>query len=146
MRVGDGVHFTRSQPYLRWGINSNHPWNKAFLKRVRPGDVLWFIQSGNSGKAIGVAVFSRHCERLVGPLIAVTPTNDELGWTKDHGQWDVEVHYTDLYDLSACDVYTCIKSPLTVREFNRDKCDVNLESVYPFIVQFSKAISVSPST
>ena len=145
MRIGDGKHFKSSQSFLRWGINSDHPWNKSFIKRARAGDILWFIQGGNRGKAIGVATFTYQCERVIGPLIAVTPTNEELGWTKDEGTWDVEVHYTNLYDLTECDVYTEIKSPLTVRTFNRDKCSVDLEKIYPYILQFSKATIVRSS-
>lgn len=144
LRVGDGDHFIQSQPFRMWGINSKHTaWVPNFLRQIRPGDILWFIQSGNGGKAIGVAKFSHSRVREVGPLISLTPTNEELGWTKNEGEWDTEIHYTDLYDLTACDVYTQIKSPLVGRKFNESKCLINLPSIYPYIVQFAKAVLVS---
>lgn len=140
LRVSDGTHFKKSQPFMRWGINSKHSWASKFIRTVKPGDKIWFIQKESKGKAICVATFTRTNRREVGPLIDLTPTNQELGWTQEKGEWDTEVHYTDLYDLTDCDVLTDIKSPLVGRVFNKDKCSANLPELYPNIVRFSKAI------
>jgi hypothetical protein len=107
------------------------------MREIRPGDVIWFICSG--GRAIGVATFVRFCRRELGPLISVTPTDEDLGWTKSKGEWDTEVHYTDLYDVSGCDILTHIKSPLVGRKFNPEKCAVDLLREYENIVKYSKS-------
>jgi hypothetical protein len=142
LRVGDGDHFTSSQRYSRWGINSKHiAWVPSFLRKVRRGDVIWFIQSESGGKVMGVATFSHHCPRVTGPLIALTPTNDDLGWTKTEGYWDTEVHYTDLYDLSAIPrpLLTGIKSPLVGRRYNPAKCAVDLPTEYGYVTRYLHA-------
>jgi hypothetical protein len=142
LRVSDGTHFRKSQSFMRWGINSKHTWATKFIRTVKPGDKIWFIQKASKGKAFGVATFTSNNLREVGPLIDLTPTNEELGWTQEEGEWDTEVHYTDLYDLTDCDVFTEIKSPLVGRVFNREKCAINLLEVYPNIVRFSKATQI----
>jgi hypothetical protein len=143
LRVGDGQHFISSQSYMRWGVNSAHRgWVPKFLKDVKPGDILWFIQSESKGKVLGVATFVRHCPRELGPLIAVTPTDAELGWTQTAGEWDTEIHYKDLYDVSGCDIHTDIKSPLVGRKYNPLKCAVNLPEEYPRIVKYCSAVKI----
>jgi hypothetical protein len=138
LRVGDGNHFTTSQRYSRWGVYSKHSWVPSFLRNVRKGDLIWFIQSKSGGKVMGVASFSHHCPRVTGPLIALTPTNDDLGWTKTDGYWDTEVHYTNLYDLSTISVplLTRIKSPLVGRTYTPEKCSVDLPTEYIYITRY----------
>ena len=138
LRVGDGEHFVASQSRKIWGICSKDAWNKSFVRRVREGDVLWFIQSNTGGKVMGVATYSHHQARVLGPLIALTATNEELGWTKTHGAWDTEVHYTNLYDVSDVPqpILTGIKSPLVVRMYNPEKCAADLPSEYGSIVKY----------
>lgn len=113
------------------------------MKKVMPGDVLWFIKSKSGGQVLGVAVFERFQNRELGPLIAVTRTNDELGWTKQHGVWDIEVHYTLSYDLTKCNVKTQIKGPLVIRKFNRDKVDINLPTEYDYLLKYINATEVT---
>ena len=138
LRVGDGDHFVSSQSLKRWGIYSKDAWAKKFLRTVCEGDVLWFIQSNSGGKVMGVATFSHHRSRVVGPLIALTPTNEELGWTKTNGFWDTEIHYTNLYDLRTIPrpILTNIKSPLTGRVYNPHKCAANLYAEYDNITRY----------
>jgi hypothetical protein len=148
LRVADGVHFERSQKYMRWGVNSKHSWVPAFLRRVRSGDVLWFIKGKSNGQAIGVATFTQHCPRVLGPLIAITPTDEDLGWVESRGDWDVEVHYKDLYITDSLNILTNIKSPLVGRLFNSDKCTADLPLEFRNIIRYSTAvkfISCSPS-
>ena len=68
-------------------------------------------------------------KRIVGPLLNFTLTNKELGWTETEGNWDTEVHYTDLYNLSDCELYSDIKAACSIRLYN-DKCKVNLPIEY----------------
>jgi hypothetical protein len=145
LRVGDGIHFTRSQKFRRWGIDSKHTWAPAFMRRVRPGDCLWFIQGNSGGKIIGVATFTSCRPRELGPLFAVTPTNEELGWVETDGGWDTEVHYENLYDVSRLDLLTKIKSPLTGRLYNPEKCAVDLPHEYKNIVRYSQIVRVPDS-
>lgn len=143
LRVGDGEHFLASRRFRRWGVDSSHTnWVPNFMREVKPGDVLWFVRSGTGGRVIGVATFVRCCARELGPLVSVTPTNEDLGWTKTEGGWDTEVHYTDLYDVTECNILTHIKSPLVGRKFNPSKCAVDLPREYENIVKYSKSFLV----
>lgn len=141
LRVGDGNHFIASRSKNIWGVDSSHHWTMAFLRETKPGDRLWFVQSGTGGKVLAVASLVETRPRVVGPLLALTMTNEELGWTKTHGNWDIEVHYERLYDVSDCNILTAIKSPLVIRKYNPEKCRENLPELYPLITRFSKAIA-----
>jgi hypothetical protein len=139
LRVGTGTNFGRSRAFNCWGVNTARIWwVPNFLSNVREGDLLWFVQSNSKGKAIAVATFTRHCPRVLGPLVALTHTNEQLGWVDEDGEWDTEVHYTNLYDLSAIPhpVLTNIQSPLGIRVFNPFKCDVDLPKKYEGIVEW----------
>ena len=111
LRIGDGDHFIASSSKLIWGINSKNKFNvSTFLKNAEEGDILWFVKSGNKGQIIACAVFSRLKKREIGPLINITDTNEELGWIKSNGNWDTEVHYTNLLNLTHCNLLSNIKN------------------------------------
>ena len=137
LRVGDGVHFNASSSKSIWGITSQHSFAKGFLKTAKKGDLLWFVKSKTRGQIIAVATFTGTNKRILGPLIELTLTNSELGWDKSEGEWDTEVHYTDLYNLTSCNLISEIKSAGGIRLYN-DKCKVNLIAEYPQIVRYSK--------
>tara|TARA_B100001093_G_scaffold144658_1_gene137310 strand:+ start:14270 stop:14464 length:195 start_codon:yes stop_codon:yes gene_type:complete len=63
-------------------------------------------------------------------------TNEELGWSGSGTDWtsDVEIHYTDLYGLTNCELLTHIKSPKTIRKYN-EKCMINLAVEYNYITR-----------
>ena len=138
VRVGDGANFIASSRHAIWGIDSKNPDCKHFIKNVRPGDIVWFIKGKDSGLILGCATFVRCETRIIGPIITLSPTNEELGWTA--GDWDTEVHYTDLYDLSTIKLYTKIKSPKMIRRYN-NKCQVNLITEYPSIVRYRSTVA-----
>lgn len=140
LRIGDGVHFSASSPKSIWGVNAKYPCTKWFLSTVKEGDLLWFIKSKTKGQIVAVATFSGTKQRILGPLIALTLTNTELGWDKKEGDWDTEVHYKDLYNLTHCNLISDIKGPATIRSYN-DKCKVDLSAEYPHIVRYSKVTS-----
>ncbi len=130
---------------MRYGANSRYNWVKCFLKHARPGDILWFIKGGAcGGKAIGVATFTHHSPRVLGPLIALTPTNEDLGWTKSRGDWDLELHYKDLYDTDSLNILTNIKCHSSCR-FNPDKCNADLPMEFANIVRYSAVVRVNQS-
>ena len=135
-RVADGVHFNSSSSRSIWGVTSTNSNVKGFLKIVKEGDLLWFVTCKSKGKIVAVATFTSKNKRILdGPLSDRTLTNSELGWDKTEGEWDTEIHYNDLYNLTHCtNLLSEIKSPGTVRKYN-DKCKVNLITEYPDIVQ-----------
>jgi hypothetical protein len=140
LRVGNGENLVRSSKYRIWGIQTNtSPHGKFFIKNVRPGDRLWFVKSKSQGKILAVATYRSHNTRELGPLINTTMTNVELGWSNDDTNWtsDIELHYSDLYNLSACDLLTHIKGPSTIRKYD-DKCRVELAVEYSYIIRYSK--------
>lgn len=134
-RVGDGEHFRKSFPYSIWGISSPHPFSKNFIQFVKVGDILWFVETG--GLLVAVATYVKVEKRVLGPILNLTLSNEDLGWTKTNGDWDTEIHYKDLYNISQCSLNAGIKSPLTIRRYNA-KCKVDLPKEYPSIVRYSK--------
>jgi predicted secreted protein len=140
LRVGDGKNLIRSSKYKIWGIQtitSTH--GKHFVENVKPGDRLWFIKSKSQGKIMAVAIYRSHNKRDLGPLLNITMSNEELGWTNDTTNWisDTEIHYTDLYNVSNCDMLTHIKGAATIRKYD-EKCRVELAVEYSYIVRYSK--------
>jgi len=138
LRVGDGVNFWNSSKYFTWGVKSWISPVKSFIKNVKPGDRLWFISSKSHGKIIAVSTYRSHNGREIGPLVDVTKTNGELGWVRGDGEWDTEIHYTNLYNLDKCSLLTHIKGAATVRILN-EKCPLKLPIEYSYIERYSKA-------
>jgi hypothetical protein len=137
LRIGDGAHFNASSSKSIWGIDSKVSSCKWFKSIAKAGDVLWFVTGKSKGLIVAMATFTETRERIIGPIIDITLTNKELGWVKTYGEWDTEVHYKDLYNLTKSKLHTEIKSPLTIREYNREKCKVNLPEEHPRIVRYS---------
>ena len=137
LRISDGENFRRSSKSKIWGIKSPPPAGKHFVNNVKQGDRLWFVTGKSHGMTIAVATYKHHKARELGPLVNVSMTNEELGWTGPD-DWDTEVHYTDLYDISECDLLTRIEGPLTIRKYDL-KCAVDLPAEYNNIVRYSKA-------
>jgi hypothetical protein len=106
------------------------------LSIAKNGDRLWFVESKNKGRIVAVATFTRTTERILGPLIPLTLTNEELGWDKD-GEWDTEVNYTDLYDLTGFNLNSEIKGAVGIRPYT-EKCKINLPTEYSNILRYSK--------
>jgi len=139
LRVGNGDNFKNSSKYKIWGIQSSSPNNKYFLKNVKPGDRLWFVKSKSKGKLIAVATYYSRVIRELGPLVNMTMTNEELGWTGEGPDWtsDTEIHYSDLYDIEHSELLTHINGPSTIRKYD-EKCKVNLAEEYSCIVRYVK--------
>jgi hypothetical protein len=137
LHIGDGIHFNASSSKSIWGINSKYSCAKGFLTAAKEGDLLWFVKSKTNGQLVAVATFTSTHKRILGPLIELTLTNSELGWDKSDGEWDIEVHYKDLYNLTHCNLISEIKGAVGIRLFN-NKCKVNLIAEYPHIVCYSK--------
>lgn len=135
--VNDGINFNNSSISNTWGIKSWTPLGKCFKNNAKAGDHLWFIKSGSNGLLVAVSTFVEFRNRELGPLIAVTPTDEEFGWLNGSGGWDVEIHYTDLYNITNCELYTELIGSAPIRRYN-EKCKINLALEYPNIVRYSK--------
>lgn len=135
LRIGDGEHFIASSTFNIWAINSKNSNGKHFIRNVKNGDRLWFIKNRSKGLILAMAKFDKLVERDIGELIALTPTNEELGWTKTDGDWDMEVHYTDLIILSDCKLLTEIKTRSVILKYN-DSCKINLPLEYKNIQRY----------
>ncbi len=141
LRVCDGKHFWNSSKDSLWGITKR--LHTGFLKQVTPGDILWFLTNKKSGgKFIAVATFHYKQDRVLGPLIALTKTNEELGWTQTEGEWDVELHYKDLYNINDCELVPEIKGQSIIRLYKPQTCVISLPSEYPYIVKYASAKKV----
>ena len=140
LRIGDGNHFRNSSSKSIWGITSKYSFAKGFISRVKEGDKLWFVQSNSKGKIVAMATFTEIKNRIIGPLVSLTETNEELGWTETYGEWDIEVHYKDLYDLSSCELYSEIKGPGSIYSYS-EKCKINLPNEYLHIVRYLKTVT-----
>ena len=136
-RIGDGQHFISSSKMFIWGIKSNNSCGKMFMNTAKEGDLLWFVKSKTNGQIVAVATFTCVKKRILGPIIPLSLTNEELGWDKTPGEWDTEVHYTDLFNLTECNLISEIKGTSTIRKYT-DKCMVDLPSEYKYIVRYSK--------
>jgi len=132
LRVGDGVHFRCSSKFHQWGIESSNKTNNRFQKEVKKDDILWFVRT--KGILVGVATYVGHGPRVLGDIIDLSKTNKELGWTKQKGEWDIEVHYKDLYDIEASNLHTGIKGACVIRLYN-EKCLLDLPKKYQQIIK-----------
>jgi hypothetical protein len=133
IRVDTGDSFKNSSKYNIWGCKSNT--SKSFLKDVQPGDKLWFITNKSKGKIIAVASFESHNERILGPLIGLSMSNDELGWSSN-SNIDTEIHYKDLYNLDQCELNINIKSTILITKYVNEKYDIDLDNEYKYIVKY----------
>jgi len=88
--------FYNSKEFNTWGLCSKGTYSELFMKKVKNGDKLWFI---NKKKQIFcVANYKHHNKRLFGPLINLTKTNEELGWA-NMNKVNIEIHYENLKDI-----------------------------------------------
>jgi hypothetical protein len=142
-RVGNGSNFIASESHKIWGTHSKNKAFKHFKANVKQGDRMWFVTCNSHGKILAVATYRSHNKRDIGELIDITMSNMELGWSnkkETDGNWDTEIHYSDLYWLNHCELLTHIKSPLAIRKYD-EKCRVDLAVEYSYIVRYSKITS-----
>lgn len=142
LRVGDGNNFKSSSNVSIWAVKSRY---KSFLQKVKEGDKLWFIKNKErndtyNGRIIAVANFVSKNERCVGPLISITPNNDELGWDEKGGFCDIEIHYNNLFNLTECNLFTGQKNQTTICEYDniQDGLLLDLITEYEYICKYSK--------
>ena len=137
MRIGNGKNFNNSSLQSIWGINSKSSSGKGFISKVKKGDLLWFITSNSKGHIVAVATFTRTRERVLGPLIPLTPTDEQLGWTNTKDKYNTEVHYKNLYNLTKCNLLS-ESNVRSVAQYYPNGCKVNLPEEYPNIIRYCK--------
>ena len=141
IRVGDGKNFIRSTKSQIWGLKSTASYGKGFLSNAKEGDTLWFVKNKTKGQLIAVATYVSHNRREFGPLVNLTPSNAELGWTGDKADdFDIEIHYTSLYDLTDCNLMSNIQGQQTIRKFGSGCC-IDLPNEYIYIARYRKPVS-----
>ena len=98
IRIGDGINFLQST-YAMWGIKRGRGARlKTFVKKFKPGDILWFFTSKKyGGKFIGMAEYTRMFDRHDEQLVRIhTLTNAEQNWIGSD-DWSIQIHYKNLY-------------------------------------------------
>ena len=137
VRVGDGKNFKSSMKHNIWGITQKSSQPKSFASNVKEGDILWFLGNYKIGKKfLGVATYTSQKKRETGPLISFTLTNDELGW--GDGEWDVEIHYTNLYLIEDIELIGSFNFQFSVLRSTSLKSEINFQKEYENIVKYSK--------
>lgn len=135
IRVCDGVNFTNSSPKFVWGVRSRIHCTKHFIRNAKDGDKLWFLTNKkikNGGQFIAVATYSSSNERVAG----VTRSNAELGWSGDGSDSDIEIHYTELYNLRNIDLRPSNVCQSAQVRYNK-QIGVNLETEYKNILKYA---------
>jgi hypothetical protein len=151
--IGDGEHFENSSSQRIWGIKTQCTNGRAygpgtsFVKNAKDGDTLWFIKSRTKGRIYSVATFIATKKRELGPLITLTYSSIELGWSNNGDSWDTEVHYKELYNVEKCNIY--IESRLWSCPYFRtepnDEYGIDWNDEYRKIVRYSMAVRKRPT-
>jgi hypothetical protein len=84
------------------------------------------------GKIIGMAEYNSFYDRLDEPLIQInTLSNEEQNW-KGNDEWDIQIHYINLYNTERQNITGCIACGGIILEYNtfRDKINGELEVHY----------------
>lgn len=118
-----------------WGCNSKSVHGEYFLSYIKPGAILAFVFEK---KVLAFATFVGIKKREIGPLIGLTQTNEELGWTGDVARSDTEIHFNNVYDVSNCDLLaelSPISSFIKSDGLTRDR----FNTIYYYTTLFSKA-------
>ena len=124
-RVGDATHLWSSSIFNIWGINSSIADSKFFLRKVKPGDCLWFVKGNSKGLLVAVAIFESTVKRVNGECMPF----EQLGWVNAPGTWDTDIHFKKFKKIENLKLLTQIKSPMVVREYHQ-KCFINLPEMY----------------
>ena len=128
IRADDGHNLMNSVQHETWGMKETKS-TKGFDYLVKPGDILWFILSGNNGKVIAFAEYVRHYNGR-------TRTNEDFGWenpaTNGNEEWNIEVNYTNFTNVETGNHFTRIKGQsVNIRIYKgEENCNVNLPRIY----------------
>lgn len=82
-----------------------------------------------------MANYKSHNKRELGILINITQSNEEFGWV-DY-ECDTEIHYDNLYNLEKCNLLTNLKGMRSVRKYEKEKINLDLDEEYKNIVKYA---------
>ena len=126
IRVNDGENFRKSK-YPFWGVKrGRNGCMKTIIKKIKPGDILWFMTSKlYGGKIIGMSEYNGFYDRQDEPLLQInTKTNEEQNW-QGNENWDIQIHYSNLYITEKQDIVGCIQCGANILEYETFKCKIN---------------------
>jgi hypothetical protein len=143
LRVGDGENFVKGNPRSLWYVNDGPKYKtKTFLANVQPGDKLWFLQNKldkelPNGHVIAVAEFVSK-NKITNEDNEIKKTLNFTG--EEGGDCNIEIHYTNLYNLTALNLYTGQKRGATIQSYDNVKAKLpfNLPDEYKKIVFYSQ--------
>lgn len=137
LRIGDGSNFINSSNKKIWGVDSKR--HKSFLEKIKENDLLWFIKNKSKGKIMAMATFKSYNKRIFGPLVNLSLTNEELGWDDSTTNFisDTEIHYDNLYNLENCNLLTNLKGITSIRKYEKEKINLDLDEEYKNIVKYA---------
>ena len=141
IRVGDGVNFINSSKYNCWGLNSNNNNVKHLIKNIKENDILWFIKNKTKGQVIAVSKYARNEKRILGPLINISKTNEELGWDNIENI-DTIIYYDNIYNISRCNIFINLKGQNTIYKYINDKYNIDLKKEYDNIIKYSNITTI----
>ena len=122
IRVADGENFKNSK-FLFWGVKQGrNGCIKTIVKKINKGDILWFMTSKiYGGKLIGMSEYINFYDREDEPLINInTLSNEEQNW-KGTEQWDIQIHYTNLYNTEKQNINACLQCGGIILEYIKFK-------------------------
>lgn len=100
---------------------------------MNKGDILCFMTSKKyGGKIIGMSKYCEFYDRNDEPLIKInTLTNEEQNWKGDE-EWDIQIHYCNLYITERQNIIGCIHCGGIILEYEsfKDKINGNLYNHY----------------
>jgi hypothetical protein len=67
-----------------------------------------FIKNKTKGQVIAVSKYTRNEKRILGPLINISKTNEELGWDNIENI-DTIIYYDNIYNISRCNIFINLK-------------------------------------
>jgi hypothetical protein len=126
-RVKDGKNFENSI-YPFWGIKRGNGggFKTQVTNNINEGDILWFMTSkAYGGKIIAMAEYCGFYDRNDEPLLQInTKTNEEQGWKGDEC-WDIQIHYSNLYNTKKQNILACIQCGGIILEYETFKDRIN---------------------
>ena len=135
-RVGkNSSHLWGSCVYNIWGINTSTSGAKFFLRNVKPGDCLWFVQGNSGGLIIAVAIYEHFTKRVNGMCMPF----EQLGWNNIPGSWDTDIHFKNFKKIEHMGLLSQIKASANPRVYNQN-CLVNLPDMYTQIYPIEELV------
>ena len=126
IRVGDGINFQNSN-HAMWGCKrGRNNCIKSIILKINEGDILWFITNqNNGGKIIGMSEFISCYDRNEEPLLEInTYSNEDMGWIGNE-DWDIQIHYKNLYETKRQDIKICIRCPSIIINYDNFREQIN---------------------